>query len=270
MAEDINNSLFSQDVLDSMEAPHLFNQKREGPVTVLGLTFESDEERRVYFREELRKKLPELKKIEGFPLGSDEDIIEMSDPPFYTACPNPWLETLSKNDFKVDTAYSDDLKADDKNAVYSYHPYHTKVPPTIIRRLLEHYTKPGDTVLDIFCGSGMTGVAAREIGRNAILGDLSPIATYISYLGNCYFGEGAAKVMEKIIRESEAKYGKFYQTEEKGGIKVPVNYFVWSDVFTCPVCGGEFPFLFSLTVLFTMVTRLKQESNSAAPIVMQA
>ncbi len=242
MAEDINNSLFSQDVLDSMEAPHLFNQKREGPVTVLGLTFESDEERRVYFREELRKKLPELKKIEGFPLGSDEDIIEMSDPPFYTACPNPWLETLSKNDFKIDTAYSDDLKADDKNAVYSYHPYHTKVPPTIIRRLLEHYTKPGDTVLDIFCGSGMTGVAAREIGRNAILGDLSPIATYISYLGNCYFGEGAAKVMEKIIRESEAKYGKFYQTEEKGGIKVPVNYFVWSDVFTCPVCGGEFPF----------------------------
>ena len=65
MAEDINNSLFSQDVLDSMESPNLFNQKHEGPVTVLGRTFDNDEER----REELRKKLPELKKIEGFPIG---------------------------------------------------------------------------------------------------------------------------------------------------------------------------------------------------------
>ena len=56
MAEDINNSLFSQDVLDSMEAPHLFNQKHEGPVTVLGHSFDNDEERREYFRAALRKK----------------------------------------------------------------------------------------------------------------------------------------------------------------------------------------------------------------------
>lgn len=241
MADETNNSLFSQDVLDSMEAPHLFNQKHEGPVTVLGKTFDSDEERRAYFREELRKKLPELKKIEGFPIGEDDDIIALSDPPYYTACPNPWLEEQSGNDYKVETAYSDDLKADEKNAVYSYHPYHTKVPPAIIRNLLEHYTKPGDTVLDIFCGSGMTGVASREIGRKAILSDLSPIATYIAYLGNNYFGSGAAQVMERIIRESEAVYGKYYKTDLPGGLKGSVNYYVWSDVFTCPVCGEEFP-----------------------------
>lgn len=64
------------------------------PVTCLGMTFESDEARRAYFREELRKKLPELRKIEGFPIGEDDDIINLSDPPYYTACPNPWL-----NDF---------------------------------------------------------------------------------------------------------------------------------------------------------------------------
>lgn len=64
------------------------------PVTCLGMTFESDDARRAYFREELRKKLPELRKIEGFPIGEDDDIINLSDPPYYTACPNPWL-----NDF---------------------------------------------------------------------------------------------------------------------------------------------------------------------------
>ena len=70
------------------------NKVEEGPVTCLGITFNSDTERREYFRNELRKKLPKLKSIEGFPNGEDEDIIALSDPPYYTACPNPWI-----NDF---------------------------------------------------------------------------------------------------------------------------------------------------------------------------
>jgi hypothetical protein len=68
-------------------------QKPSGPVTCLGMTFENDEARRAHFTEELRKKLqdPEFRKIEGFPIGSDEDILALSDPPYYTACPNPWI-----------------------------------------------------------------------------------------------------------------------------------------------------------------------------------
>ncbi len=63
------------------------------PVTCLGMTFENDEARRAHFTEELRKKLqdPEFRKIEGFPIGSDEDILNLSDPPYDTACPNPWI-----------------------------------------------------------------------------------------------------------------------------------------------------------------------------------
>ena len=55
-----------------------------GPVTCLGMTFENDEARRAHFTEELRKKLqdPEFRKIEGFPIGSDEDILNLSDPPY--------------------------------------------------------------------------------------------------------------------------------------------------------------------------------------------
>ncbi len=52
-------------------------QKPSGPVTCLGLTFANDEERRKHFTEKLREKLqdPEFRKIEGFPIGSDEDIL---------------------------------------------------------------------------------------------------------------------------------------------------------------------------------------------------
>lgn len=68
-------------------------QKPSVPVTCLGMTFENDEARRAHFTEELRKKLqdPEFRRIEGFPIGSDEDILNLSDPPYYTACPNPWI-----------------------------------------------------------------------------------------------------------------------------------------------------------------------------------
>ena len=64
-----------------------------GRWNVLGLTFNNDEKRREYFLEKLREKLkdPEFRKIEGFPIGEDEDILAMSDPPYYTACPNPWI-----------------------------------------------------------------------------------------------------------------------------------------------------------------------------------
>ena len=70
--------------------------KDEGPVTCLGITFENDNKRREFFREELRKKLPELRLIEGFPIGEDDDIIALSDPPYYTACPNPWINDFIK------------------------------------------------------------------------------------------------------------------------------------------------------------------------------
>jgi hypothetical protein len=54
------------------------------------MTFENEEERRNYFTEKLREKLheklqdPEVRKIKGFPIGSDEDILALSDPTYYT------------------------------------------------------------------------------------------------------------------------------------------------------------------------------------------
>lgn len=159
-----------------METPHLFNQKHEGPVTVLGHTFENDDERRAFFREELRKKLPELKKIEGYPIGEDDDIIALSDPPYYTACPNPWLNEFvaeweeekkalvaggqRAKEKNVTEPYASDVSEGKNNPVYSAHPYHTKCPHPAIMRYILHYTEPGDVVLDGFAGTGMTGVAA--------------------------------------------------------------------------------------------------------------
>jgi hypothetical protein len=44
-------------------------EKNQGPVECLGMTFENDEKRREYFLEKLRDKLKDLgfRKIKGFP-----------------------------------------------------------------------------------------------------------------------------------------------------------------------------------------------------------
>jgi DNA modification methylase/DNA-directed RNA polymerase subunit RPC12/RpoP len=150
-------------------------QADNGPVVCLGMTFKNDEERREYFRNELRKKLPELKKIEGFPIGDDEDIIALSDPPYYTACPNPWINDFieewerekkvkygrDENEDYHREPFAADVSEGKNDPIYNIHTYHTKVPPKAIVKYLLHYTNPGDIVFDGFSGTGMTGVASK-------------------------------------------------------------------------------------------------------------
>lgn len=226
----------------------LFN-KVDLPVECLGMKFSNDAERRKFFTEKLRKKLGEanFRATEGFPLADDETILQLSDPPYYTACPNPFIELLVKDrkggqDTYAVSPYIGDLKAGDRHPVYSFHPYHTKVPPEVIKTLIEHYTKPGEIVLDAFSGSGMTGVAAEEAGRDAILIDLSPIATFITGVNTKpHQMDQAHELLEAIIFESKKQLGWLYVTEEEGK-QTEVNYYVWCDVFTCPECVTEFPF----------------------------
>ncbi len=54
-----------------------------------------DAERAEYL-DRLREKLKDsdFRAIEGFPTGDDEAILALSDPPYYTACPNPFLPEI--------------------------------------------------------------------------------------------------------------------------------------------------------------------------------
>ena len=54
--------------------------------------------------------------------------------------------------------------------------YPTQKPLGILRRIVQASSNPGETVLDFFAGSGTTGLAALELGRNFILVDNNPEA----------------------------------------------------------------------------------------------
>ncbi len=96
--------------------------------------------------------------IAGFPEASDENIITLSDAPRYTACPNPFIEQFIRENGEVYDEetddyscepYSEDVEENKHDLIYNIHGYHTKVPPKAIKKLICHYTKPGDIVFNI-------------------------------------------------------------------------------------------------------------------------
>lgn len=54
--------------------------------------------------------------------------------------------------------------------------YPTQKPEALLERLILLTTNPGDTVLDLCCGSGTTLAAALKLGRNAIGVDIGALA----------------------------------------------------------------------------------------------
>ena len=62
----------------------------------------------------------------------------------------------------IDSVMNAQLNSDE----YFNHP--TQKPIKLIRKLIVRYTSPGDTILDPFMGSGTTGVACAQTGRNFI------------------------------------------------------------------------------------------------------
>jgi site-specific DNA-methyltransferase (adenine-specific) len=57
--------------------------------------------------------------------------------------------------------------------------YATQKPLGILERIVKVHSKPGDTVLDFFAGSGTTGEAAAKHGRRFVLIDQNPDAVRI-------------------------------------------------------------------------------------------
>ena len=203
--------------------------------------------------------IDKVRGIEGFPIAKDEDIIALSRPPYYTACPNPFIaDFIAEHGTSYDEATDDyhrepfaaDVSEGKNDPIYNAHSYHTKVPHKAIMRYILHYTKPGDIVFDGFCGTGMTGVAAQmcdtndmllratiehdlldekvEWGaRKAILNDLSPAASFIAYSYNAGIDVDAFRTLaEQVVSDVDKNLGWMYETQhtdEKGRTIVGID-----------------------------------------------
>lgn len=256
-----------------------------GPVECLGRTFPSEDARRDHYLKLLTAKLKdaEFRKIEGFPVGTDEAILSLSDPPYYTACPNPWTEEFIKcygTPYDPKKPYhrepfAADVSEGKTHPLYNAHSYHTKVPHRAIMRYILHYTEPAQVVFDGFCGTGMTGVAAQLCGdrtevqalgyrvlddgtilneegkpfsklgaRRAFLNDLSPAATFIANNYNTPWSDGAFdEEAARLLAQVNTELDWMYRSKGATVKDDQVVYTVWSEIFLCPECSHEINFL---------------------------
>lgn len=211
-----------------------------------------------------KEDIDRVRGIEGFPIAKDEDIIALSRPPYYTACPNPFVADFIREhgapyDETADDYHCEPFAADvsegKNDPIYMAHSYHTKVPYKAIMRYILHYTKPGDIIFDGFCGTGMTGVAAQMCGcpdadfkrqierempgvewgaRKAILNDLSPAAAFIAHNYNAKaMASDFSTIASRILRECEEEYSWMFET-----FHVDANGKIQTDSDGNPIVGS--------------------------------
>jgi 16S rRNA G966 N2-methylase RsmD len=161
----------------------------------------------------------------------------------------------------IATLYAEALPATRTGALYNAFSYPTKISPEAIALFIATHTDPGDTVLDVFSGSGTTGLAAKlcdkptpamlaladDLGLNPVWGPRQAVLYDISVLGSF-----VAKVMcnppdpvrfEKAASElaasAEKSHGWLYEAEDSDGNEGIIRHTIWSEVLLCPGCLAE-------------------------------
>lgn len=145
--------------------------------------------------------------------------------------------------------------------LYNAFSYPTKISPETIALYIATHTKPGDTVLDVFAGSGTTGLAvklcdapttamldqARTAGINPIWGPRSAVLYELNVLGAFIgrvmsnppdpgqFAQAAKEMVQAAVGELGWSYEALDDQDEPGVIR----HIIWSDVLQCPHCAAE-------------------------------
>ncbi len=163
-------------------------------------------------------------------------------------------------------AFDKPIETTKATAIYNMHTYWSKKPHDAIRQYIRHYTKPGDLVLDPFCGSGGTALAALMEGRKAIAIDRSPAATFITknYCTPVDVNE-LQKAFEELKSKVKPEIDWLYETRcDRCGGKATTAYTVYSQVFQCPRCMKKVP-LFDCVEVEGKTAQGKPKKISACP-----
>lgn len=168
---------------------------------------------------------------------------------------------MTKISKSVVNVYSKPLPSTRSGALYNAFSYVTKISPEAIAVFIATHTKPGDRVLDVFGGSGTTGLAALlcdkpsevmiqmalELGvepewgpRHAVVHELSTLGAFVAKVLSCPIDpqrfEAAAK---QLLAKAEKKLGWAYEALDPHGEMGFIRYSIWSDVLVCPSCKTE-------------------------------
>lgn len=127
--------------------------------------------------------------------------------------------------------------------VYRMHRYYARRPYNVFARLIEHYTNPGDVILDPFCGGGVTIVESLSRGRKAIGIDTNPLAVFVTEMEVRHVDVDELQVeIDTVVRLYEKDSRRLFQASCGGcGQIATAKWFELTAIHNCTECGGAFP-----------------------------
>ncbi len=82
-----------------------------------------------------------------------------------------------------------------------FNKYPTRYISAVPRYAINAYSKPGDIVLDPFCGSGTTAIEAMLLGRNALSIDIDPFARLLIKVKTTIYTVEDISFLDKIVKK---------------------------------------------------------------------
>lgn len=157
--------------------------------------------------------------------------------------------------------YERPLVARRTGPLYNAFSYPTKIDPEVIGVFIAAHTSPGQSVLDVFGGSGTTGIAAslcdrptarmqqiaREAGldvewgpRTAHVYELSPIGALVGEVMACPCDPDAFRSAARdVLTRARSDVEDWYAAAAPDGTPGRIRYVIWSEVLRTPCCGNE-------------------------------
>lgn len=161
----------------------------------------------------------------------------------------------------INTLFEKPLPSARNGAFFNSFPYPTKISPESIGVYIAAATKPGDTILDTFSGSGSTGIAAllcecptekmiqlaNNLGVNPNWGPRNAIGYELGTYGSFAAKTISNRLASDVYKEAVKKYidletetlGKYYSAIDPNGNIGTIRYIIWSEILVCPKCGKE-------------------------------
>lgn len=198
---------------------------------------------------------------------------QMSDEAYSGDKPNPSLpHFIAQHSVKFDAdsdtynigGFSEPITTTKATAIYNMHTYWSKKPHDAIQRYMRHFTTPGDVVLDPFCGSGGTVLAALIQGCSGIAVDRSPAATFLTR-NHCYPSGSLSDAFEQVASAVKKEIDWLYATKcERCGGTATTTATICSQVFQCPRCLQKVP-LYDCVSVEAKTAKGKPKRANACP-----
>lgn len=124
---------------------------------------------------------------------------------------------------------------------YKIHRYFARRPWNVFESLIQHYSSVGDTVLDPFCGGGVTVYEGVKTGRKVLACDINPLSTYI--VKNMFYINLPSR-LQKVFEEISEYLSSI--TAPSFGLQCPAcdsriqaGWYELAHVVDCHVCGSN-------------------------------